>query len=224
MTHFGVTQRSLAQAHIAAHRRLVVPIAKTTVSRYDRAVPDPQLKGSAYLSTLAFIDTRFGSAARERVLARLTADDRAVLGQLLLPIQWYPLAPFPRLLRAMDAEVGRNDLSLVTERGTWAAVQDMRTVHRVLLKLVTPQWVIDKGMKLWPNFHTSGRWEAKRVGDRGARASLHDLGVVDEAMCATLKGWILGLLQLAGIKRAHVEHVECRARGDATCVYEVGWT
>ena len=208
----------------AHNERLRVLIAKNPVLRYDRAVPESQLKGSAYLSTLAFIDTRFGSAAKERVLARLTPEDRAVLGQLMLPIQWYPLAPFPRLLRAMDAEVGRGDLSLVTERGTWAAVQDMRTVHRVLLKLVTPQWVIDKGMKLWPNFHTSGRWEAKRLGDRGARASLHDLGVVDEAMCATLKGWILGLLQLAGIKRATVEHVDCRARGDQTCVFLVGWT
>src|SRR6476620_5776048 len=95
---------------------------------------------------------------------------------------------------------------------TWAAVQDMRTVHKVLLKLVTPAWVIDKGMKLWPNFHTTGHWEAKRVGDKGARAELRDLGVVDEAMCMTLKGWILGLLQLAGIKHANVDHVACRAR------------
>ena len=74
----------------------------------------------------------------------------------------------------------------------------MKTVHRVLLKLVTPSWVIDKGMKLWPNFHTSGHWESKREGDKGARASLRDLGVVDEAMCATLKGWILGLLRWRG--------------------------
>lgn len=185
-------------------------------------MPEAQLKGSAYLSTLNFIDTRFGAAAKERVLARLSDEDRAVLGHMVLPIQWYPLAPFPRLLRAMDEEVGKGDLSLVTERGVWAAVQDMRTVHKVLLKLVTAQWVVEKGMKLWPNFHTSGRWESKRAGDHGARATLHDLGVVDEAMCATLKGWIVGLLQLAG-KRATVDHVQCRARGDAACVYEVGW-
>jgi hypothetical protein len=185
-------------------------------------VPDAQLKGSAYLSTFNFIETHFGAAAKDRVLARLSEEDRTLFGRLVLPIQWYPLAPFPRLLRAMDSEVGRGDLSLVTERGTWAAVQDMRTVHKVLLKLVTAQWVIDKGMKLWPNFHTSGHWEAKREGDKGARAELRDLGVVDEAMCATLKGWILGLLQLAG-KRAVVDHVECRARGAASCVYHVSW-
>lgn len=186
-------------------------------------MPDAQLKGSAYLSTLAFIDSQFGAPGKQRVLERLPADDRQMLTGMVLPIQWYPLAPFPRLLRAMETELGRGDLSLVVERGTWAAVQDMRTVHKVLLKFVTPQWVVEKGMKLWPNFHTSGRWEAKRDGDHGARATLRDLGVVDDAMCATLKGWILGLLQLAGIKRASVDHVECRARGAATCVFNVSW-
>ncbi|MCU1279190.1 MAG: hypothetical protein JWM53_2736 [bacterium] len=186
-------------------------------------MPEAQLKGSAFLSTLAFIETHYGPTAKERVLARLSPEDRALFGSAPLAIQWYPLAPFPRLLRAMEQELGRGDLSLVTERGQWAAVQDMKTVHRVLLKFVTPQWVIDKGMKIWPNFHTSGRWEAKRYGDNAARATLHDLGVVDEAMCATLKGWIQGLLQLAGIKHANVDHIECRARGAASCVYAVSW-
>jgi len=197
-------------------------MANRTVTRYDRIVPEAQLKGSAYLSTLAFIDASYGATARERVLERLDAEDRAILGTSPLAIQWYPLAPFPRLLRAMDAELGRGDLSLAIERGTWAAIHDMRTVHRVLLKLVTAAWVVEKGMKLWPNFHTSGRWESKREGDKGARATLHDLGVVDEAMCATLQGWMIGLLSLAG-KQATVEHGECRARGAATCVFRVSW-
>lgn len=186
-------------------------------------MPDPQLKGSAYLSTLAFIESQFGAPAKERVLARLEPDDQKMLTGMVLPIQWYPLAPFPRLLRAMDAELGRGDLSLVVERGTWAALQDMRTVHKVLLKFVTPQWVVEKGMKLWPNFHTSGRWESKKDGEHGARALLHDLGIADEAMCATFRGWILGLLQLAGTKRASVEHPDCRGRGAATCLFVVSW-
>jgi hypothetical protein len=185
-------------------------------------VPEAQLKGSAYLSTLAFIDNQ-GATARERVLARLEPDDRAFLSSMLLPIAWYPLAPFPRLLRAMDQELGRGDFSLVTERGKWAAVNDMNTVHKVLLKFVNTQWIIEKGMRLWPNFHTTGHWEANREGERAARAVLTDLGVVDEAMCATLKGWVLGLLGLTGAKAATGQHVECRARGDTTCTWQFTW-
>jgi hypothetical protein len=186
-------------------------------------VPEAQLKGSAYLSTLAFIDNHSGQGARERVLARLPPDDRTLLSSMLLPIAWYPLAPFPRLLRAMDLELGRGDFSLVTERGRWAAVRDMTTVHKVLLKFVNTQWLIEKGMRLWPNFHTSGHWQASPDGAFGARAVLSDLGVVDEAMCATLKGWLLGLLGLTGARGADGKHVECRARGDASCAWQFTW-
>jgi hypothetical protein len=186
-------------------------------------VPEPQLKGSAYLSTFAFIDAQFGGSARERVLGRLSPDDRALLGGLLLPIRWYPLAPFPRLLRALEDELGRGDLTLVTERGRWTAINDLRTVHKLLLKVVTTQWVIEKAMRLWPSFHSTGRWEAARDGDSGARAVLHDLGVVDDAMCATLKGWILGLLTLSGVRQPSVLHAECRVRGAASCVYQASW-
>jgi hypothetical protein len=186
-------------------------------------VSEAQLKGSAYHSTLAFIDAQFGEDARQRVLRRLSDEDRALVGGIMLPIQWYPLAPFPRLLRAMEDELGKGDLALVTDRGAWAAVHDMNTVHKVLLKLVTPSWLIEKGMRLWPSFHSSGRWEVARVGDAAARAELHDLGVVDDAMCATLKGWILGLLTLSGVRRPRVSHTECRVRGARSCVYDIDW-
>lgn len=69
-------------------------------------MPEPRLKGSAYLSTLAFLDAEFGADAKERVLARLSDEDRALVGGLLLPIGWYPLAPFPRLLRALGPSSG----------------------------------------------------------------------------------------------------------------------
>ena len=70
-------------------------------------MPEAQLKGSAYLSTLAYIETHFGGIAKHKVLARLTPEDRTMYGGVMLPIRWYPLDPFPRLLRAMEVELGR---------------------------------------------------------------------------------------------------------------------
>ena len=186
--------------------------------------PRGQLKGASYLSTLAFIDEKFGKDGRARVLARLASEDRALLDSLLLPIGWYPLPPFPRLLRAMVDELGAGDLQLATDRGIWAAIHDMKTIHKVLLKLASPAWVIDRGTSLWKNFHDTGHWETERVGSRGAVATLRELGVVDEAMCATLRGWILGLLTISGCREPQAIHSECRARGDQACVYQTSWT
>jgi hypothetical protein len=182
-----------------------------------------QLKGAAYASTLAFIDERFGKDGRARVLSRLSPADREVVSGLILPIGWYPLPPFPRLLRAMDQELGHGDGTLITERGTWAGLRDMKTTYKLLLKFASPQWVLEKGTSLWKNFHDTGRWETARH-DLGARATLIDHAIVDAAMCATLKGWIIGLLTICNCKQPKVLHDHCRVNGAEHCVYDCSWS
>ena len=178
-----------------------------------------------FLSTFAFIEHKFGEAGKAAVLARLSEADRALFAEdILLPISWYPLPAFGRLLRAMDQTLGKRDLTLVTERGEWTATRDIRTIRRVFLKLVTIPWIIEKGAGLWGQFHDTGRWSVKQLGPEQAQAELADLGVVDDAICASIKGWILGMAHLTGPnKQIDIRHVRCRARGSATCIYDVKW-
>jgi predicted hydrocarbon binding protein len=177
-----------------------------------------------FLSTFAFMEHRFGAQAREAVMRRLPADDRELLSGIVLPISWYPLAPFGRLLRVMDGELGRGDFTLVTERGEWTATRDLHTFRKAVLKFVSIPWVVNKGAGLWHQFHDTGRWQVRQVDGLYAIAELHDLGVVDEAICASIKGWILGLARLPGSSKVEAEHSACRARGDAMCAYDVRWT
>ena len=177
-----------------------------------------------FLSTFAFIEHRFGDKAKDAVLAKLNDADRALFADdILLPISWYPLGAFGRLLRAMDVTLGNGDLTLVTERGEWTATRDIRTIRRVFLKLVTIPWIIDKGAGLWPQFHDTGKWTVKQLGAEQAQAELADLGVVDDAICASIKGWIAGLAQLSGHKSIDIRHTRCRARGSPICIYDVKW-
>jgi hypothetical protein len=176
-----------------------------------------------YLSTFAFVEHRFGPGAKKAVMERLTPADRELLSGLLLPITWYPLAPFGRLLRVMDHEFGKGDFSLVVDRGEWTATRDLHTLRKVFLKLVTIPWIIQKGASLWPQFHDTGRWEVRHVAGEHAIAELHDLGVVDDAICSSIRGWIIGLAKLTGTKKVDVRQTTCRAKGDVACVYEVRW-
>jgi predicted hydrocarbon binding protein len=62
------------------------------------------------------------------------------------------------------------------------------------------------------------------MGPANAVAELFDLGVVDDAICASIRGWIVGLAKLPGTAaRVEVRHAGCRAKGDVACVYEVSW-
>jgi predicted hydrocarbon binding protein len=175
-----------------------------------------------YLSTFAFMEARFGAAAKGAVLRRLSPEDREMYGEIMLPITWYPLAPFGRLLRVMDAELGKGDLSLVTERGEWTATRDLHTLRKAILKFVSIPWVVEKGASLWPKFHDTGRWDVRASDAKSAVAELYDLGVVDEAICASIRGWLLGLASLTGDK-VDVRHTKCRAKGEPACTYEMRW-
>jgi predicted hydrocarbon binding protein len=186
--------------------------------------PSGQLKGNAFLWTLKFIDHHAGEGGRTRVLSQLEADERAILEGIVLPISWYPLPLFGRLLRAMDRELGKGDLSLAMERGRWVAVNDVRTIHKVFLKLFTPEWLVERATgSLWRKFHSSGEWTTEAVGEGRARAELRDLAHVDTAVCASIAGWMVGLFELAGAKTVDVRHPLCRGRGSAVCTYDVEW-
>jgi hypothetical protein len=185
---------------------------------------EAQVKGASFVGTLEFIEARFGGPARDRVLKRLSPEDRALVGGLLLPIGMYPLSAFINLLRATEDELGSGDCALLTERGSWVAMKDIRTTHKLVMKFMSPAWIIQKGAGLWKNFHTSGRWEASPDGTHGARAVLYDIAIVDAALCATLKGWIIGMLTVGGCKHLKVVHTECRTRGAPACVYLASWS
>jgi hypothetical protein len=180
------------------------------------------VKGIALMQTLKFAEERFGPGSKQRLLAALPSSTRAAVGELILPIQWYDMAGFAEMLHALDREFGTGDGSLVIERGIWDTRQTMNGPLRLLLKLLSPEWLLEKGTRIWTSFQDSGRWEVKREHG-GVVATLRDFGVVDAAICANIRGWIQGLLMLCHCKQISVVERECRARGGAADVFEIHW-
>ncbi len=174
------------------------------------------------LSTFAFLDARFGAEARARVQARLPTEERALLTAVNAET-WVPLDAFAHLLRAMDEELGHGDLELVTQRGEWTATRDLTTIRRIILKFLPGAEVVERATSLWPKLHDSGSWKVARTAPGHARAELSELAFVDPAICASVRGWILGLMKLTGSRKVAVEHTQCRARGDDVCAFEVDW-
>jgi predicted hydrocarbon binding protein len=182
------------------------------------------VKGIALLQTLEFAEHKFGPGTKQRLLAALPPSRRLTLGELILPIQWYDMASFVDLLNALDRELGAGDGSLIFERGYWDAGQIMNGTLRLLLKMLSPEWLLEKGTRIWNSFQDSGRWEVVKREHGAVTATLRDLGMVDAAICANTRGWISGLLALCRCKQISVVEKECRARGGAADVFEINWT
>jgi hypothetical protein len=174
-------------------------------------------KGTGFQNVREFVVSRSGVNAWESVVAQLSAPDRAVL-EAIVPVGWYDLNVYARLIRAVDERLGVGDLRLVLALGKFEAERDLTTTQRVFLRLVRPSFAIEQMDKYWRRFHDSGTWTTDR-GDREVIATLTGWGGVDVALCRELVGYLGRTLELLGGRDVTMEHRRCRARNDEICEF-----
>jgi hypothetical protein len=178
-------------------------------------------KGIGFRNVQSFAVMRFGEDSYEKVLAKLSEDDRNVLSGII-PMGWYDVALYARLIHALNRLYGRGDLSLLDQLGQYEASRDLTTVHRLFMRVANPGLILDKTMTLWRRFHDTGHWEIMRQG-KSATGVLSDWGIVDEGMCCELRGYIQVILSVGNGKDVKLEHSACRTRGAKACIFEGSW-
>jgi hypothetical protein len=186
-------------------------------------MPDEaRTKGVGFTNVRAFTVARFGGeVAWTSVLDKLPSADREEL-RAVIPMGWYSLAMYARLIRALDAVHGAGDLSLVKDLGRYEAEHDLKTIHRVFLRFTNPAFIVEKTSEYWKRFHDTGTWHVER-DDHGVSAVLDGWGHVDVALCRELVAYLTRVLELAGAKNVILEHPKCRGRADPQCIFKGRW-
>jgi hypothetical protein len=185
-------------------------------------VIEARTKGVRFASARAFVAERFGERGWDEALDRLTPADREAVSAVL-PVGWYALALYVRLIRAIDEAHGVGDLALAVQLGRFEAERDVATTHRALLRVGSPALALDRHAELWRRTHDSGSWTLTRDGATSMFGVLSELGVDDHALCRVLVGYLGRLLDLVGARSARIEHPRCRALGDAECLFRARW-
>lgn len=187
-------------------------------------------RGQNPRSAFAYVNAQGGSHQLARVLEHLSASDRAVLGvdgrAGARPVgadDWVPFSTQARLLRAIDAVLGRGDLTLLPEVGRFMARRDIPSLFRPLLRAGKTGWIISVATRVWRMYHSHGSWELQREKE-SVLATLVDHPEADAAFCATFIGWVEGALEASGAIEVRGEHVVCAARGARHCVFTASWT
>lgn len=179
-------------------------------------------KGVSYVHARMFVEHRFGADGWAAVLARLPLRDREEV-ESVIPVGWYDLGVYARLIRAVDEVHGTGDLALLSQVGRFQAERDFTTIQRMFFRLANPAFAVEKTADYWRRFHDSGTWNVQRVSDAEVTGELRDWGVVDRALCRELTAYMGRVLELVGAKHVIMEHTRCRALGDAQCSYRARW-
>jgi hypothetical protein len=177
--------------------------------------------GAALLALQRYFVHEHGDDAFDRVLERLPAELAEALRGIILPVQWYPTEAFVGAIEAAAVIDGRPDFFEIY--GTAAAEFEITAFQKVLLRLTSPAFLVQRTGRVWNRFHDTGTWEVEGHG-KTMRATLREFAVVSEGYCRVLTAWLRRAGQLTGSKGGNVEHPACRARGDEACLFTGWWT
>ena len=152
----------------------------------------------------------------------MSPEGRAALDSVIA-VGWYPAALHVELLHAIDTELGKGDGALVVGAGSYGAEYDFTRIHRILFRLASPGFLLERIGDIWGRFYDSGSWSVVRPTPTSTQTTLASFGVVDALYCSYLGAYFLRLFELVGAHDPKLAHPLCRARGDAVCRYDGTW-
>ena len=128
------------------------------------------------------------------------------------------------MARAIVDVLGGGRMEAIEPLGRYSAAEDLRTIHRLFLRLANPAVVLERLAEFWGRYQDSGVWSVVREAPNRVKATLADWGSTDEVTCVRLGAYSKRLFELVGAKDVFVERTACRVRGDAACVFVGGWS
>jgi uncharacterized protein (TIGR02265 family) len=186
----------------------------------ERAVQ--QVKGSVLKARLAFVEEHAGKDGVERVLARLSAEDRAALRNLVA-IQWCPFDLGTRLDDTIVEVLGHGRPEFFERLGAASAETNLTTVHKAFLVPGDPHAFLAKAPQIYPLYYHTGRREYRKTGEKDAMLETSDAETYSAPDCLTVVGWYRRALEMCGATGVRVVEEQCRARGAPTCRYRISW-
>jgi hypothetical protein len=188
------------------------------------AIGNTGSKGFTLLGALAFVEARFGEEAKWKLAASVDEETHGSLVGAILPSGWYPFRTQVSLYEAIDRVFGKGDLEMCREIGKLTCDYEMKSIHKVYLKLASLElWVRSSGL-MWGRYYSEGRLEVQEIGETEGALRIVDFDPLSKAFCYDFGGWLHRTLELNKREDVTVEHPECVPDGADACSYVGRWS
>jgi hypothetical protein len=172
----------------------------------------PCVKGFAFETTLRELSALRGAGVAHTVHDRLAPElrDGGILAN-----GWYPLAWYRAMLGAMR-EVTREGPELMRLLGHRAVHTDLSTIHRTVLKLLSPKKITEIGGRYFRRVYDTGSMTVVSEDATRITARFADCAGFDRNMWLEVSGSIEGFVELAGGREVTVRITEGGRDDDPT--------
>jgi hypothetical protein len=182
-----------------------------------------RVKAQGLLNAAKWIDETYG---REGLRDVLHACGPAVRERYtgVIAIDWHPVEELIEFVDAAERTVGRDrGAGRVAEGiGAAGARANMKgTLVRIAVWITRPEALMKRATGLWRQFNDEGNMALLHIDDHVARLELTGIKAPNGLFCAVLTGWCREVGNAVRAVTPVARHVDCPARGDARCVWEV---
>lgn len=146
---------------------------------------------------------RHGSAIEQKFLAQLNAKERDYFRQTL-EFHWIPIEIITRFFELAAPLLYPGDTSGLRRIGREMARDHLQGVYRIVLRVVTIEYIIEKAARLWRTYHQVGTTRMERIGDHQLHFVVLGYPDLPSAFRECTSGYIAGVLELAGAKDIHI--------------------
>ncbi|HOX47132.1 MAG TPA: TIGR02265 family protein [Myxococcota bacterium] len=186
---------------------------------------NPRTRGTVLLARKAFVEKRFGPPAWQRVLGRLSAQDRQILEGQLLPISWYPIELNLRLDDAIAAELSpahRDQIFL--DMGWMSAEVNLKGSHAAWVRPGNPHYLLGQAPVIYRFYYSQGHRTYTQLSETSGVLRTFDAESVTRSDCLTVCGWYVRAIELCGGRQVEVRETRCRTEGAECCEYHCAWS
>lgn len=180
-------------------------------------------KGYTIKGALNFVESRFEKDGLERLVENLSDDLKKEVLKTIIPSEWYPFKFQVEVYEKIDKLFGLGNFEFCKEIGKYTAEYEISTIHKLFLKVGSPDTIFKFGSLLWGRYYNKGKLEVKSLSKFYAEAYVKEWHPISKAFCIDLIGWMEKTLQLAGANSVYLKHSECFLDGFEHCKFEGVW-
>jgi hypothetical protein len=169
---------------------------------------EAESKAQGFLSVLNVLKQSLTAQEHERVMRALPPATRELCERPPLPVAWMPTQHFAELIAVLLRTVYGGDQEKLVDLGSKALLADLKGIYKLFIKVLSPQYVIERGAKLYLTYtRNNGTLEAVPQGEKACEVRFRGVTQLFPGVWAYQRGAVRGALLATGLKQIEIKHL-----------------
>jgi len=184
----------------------------------------PELKAAGFNSLIAVLRGMVSAPAFEDFVTALPPACAALIRQPPLAVSWISLEDTAPLHPVAFDRLFAREPAKMCELGRLQLRADMTGIYRLAIRIASPAYMAERSSKIYA-MYTRGSGTLRTVVDQPGRIEIlvEDRPFASSALYHYMRGTMLGVFELTGVKRVSVTIVE-GGGNSPRCLFRIIWS